>query len=250
MKKYSHTWWGAGLVCFLAAGLLALVPSRLTLLRERYGPPSPTPITWVVTPVTSPAPGAHSSGAAKPKSPAPSPQAAAVDHSVSRREAEPEPGLFTLDFGTFATAREAEQVENRLRQLGASTTRYHKRSGSALYALNLGDFATPAKARETLEQLRLRHPTLPLAPMEQNDPERITLAVATLYPLREAVALAEQLKTEGFTVRIAAIGKAAQLFTVRLATTHDRKTAQEKSREFGSHGLPNAVIPAARPSLP
>ena len=148
------------------------------------------------------------------------------------------------------TVSEAEDVENRLKQLGAPTTRYRKRSPGALYAVKLGEFPTRAEARDTLEQLRLRHPALPLVPVEHDGQGRIAVSVDARYPLREAVDLAGQLRRDGFRVRIETAGRAAPVFTVRLTTAYDLKTAQEKSREFRRHGLPNAVIPVERAASP
>lgn len=244
VKKYSHTWWGLGLISLLMVALLAMLPSRVTFLRKKYGSPSPPAVTWAEMPVNR---------SAGPQGSAPSSRASTVDPSAPqdpRPQAQREPGGFTLDFGTFVTAREAEDVENRLNQLGAPTTRYLKRSGSALYVLEIGEFLSPAKARETMEQLRLRHPTLPLGKVEHAGAEQITIAVDSLYPLREAVALAGQLRTQGFAVRITTAREAASLFTLRLATTYVLKTAQEKSQEFRNQGLPNAVVPVERPSSP
>jgi hypothetical protein len=163
----------------------------------------------------------------------------------SPSQAEPEAGAFTLDFGPFVTARDAEEVEKRLNQLGAPAIRYPKRSGSALYAVRIGQFPSPAQAQEALEQLRLRHPSPAPAKLAQRAAGHVAIVVDTLFPLREAVTLARQLRTEGFVVWIETGHGAAPLFTLRLAKTYDLKTAREKSQEFRDHGLPNAVVPVA-----
>lgn len=260
MSKYSHARWGLGLLVFLLAVLLAILPSRVTLLLSRYRLPIPQAVTWTEVRVPEPA----GKGTPRPlDQPAPSSKPRAVETpsqapAVAREppqapppQAEQKPGAFTLDFGTFVTAREAEEVEHRLNQLGASTLRLRKRSDSALYTVKIGEFRTPAQAKEPMEQLRLRHPSLPLGKLEREAEEKIMIVVDALYPLREAVALAGRLRTEGLTVRIETARGAAPLFTLRLAKTYDLlRTAQEKSREFRDQGFPNAVVPVEPASSP
>lgn len=248
MKKYSHTWLGFGLLFLLVAVLLAILPSRAALLRDRLRLQRSPAITWTEMPI--PAPKVQES--AEPRKPEPprEPGSSAPPTKPPAVAPSAPQGAFTLDFGPFATASEADEVENRLNQLGASTVRYRKRSDSALYAVKVGEFGTPAEARERMAELRLRHPTLPLGKLEQDADGSFTIAVDSHFQLREAVALAEQLKAEGFAVRIKKARGAAPLFTLRLATTSDLKTAQEKSRELRNQGLPNTVVPAAPTSSP
>lgn len=247
MKKYSHTWLGFGLLFLLVAVLLAILPSRAALLRDRFRLPGAPAITWTETVPTpkvkeSPPP-PKPKPSLEPGSSAPSARPRAVAPAAPQ-------GAFTLDFGPFATASEADEVENRLNQLGASTVRYRKGSASALYALKVGEFGTPVEARERMAELRLRHPTLPIGKLEQEADGSFAIAMDSHYPLREAVTLAERLKAEGVAVRIKKARGTAPLFTLRLATPYDLKTAQEKSREFRNQGLPNAVVPAAPTSSP
>ncbi len=246
MKKHAHTWLGLGLLLFLVAVLLALLPSRLTLLRSKSRLSIPLAVTWTEIQVPEPTvKGGRPRGSEPSRAPAGAPPAPQAPPPQAER-----PGAFTLEFGTFVIAREVEEVENRLNQLGAPTLRLRKHSDSALYAVKIGEFRTPAQAKEAMEQLRLRHPTLPLGKLEGVAEEQITIVVDGLYPLREAVALAEQLRADGFTVRIETARRGAPLFTLRLAKTFDLKTAQEKSREFRDQGVPNAVVPVEPASSP
>lgn len=246
VRKYSHTGLGLGLLLLLMAVLLAILPSRAALLYRQPSflalagleMPTPGPTASGPLPLREPEPPVGPRGSAA-LSPAP-----AVDPSPpepSRSQA----GAFTLDFGPFVTARDAEEVEKRLNQLGASAIRSRKRSGSALYTVRIGQFPAPAQARQAMKQLTLRHPTLPLGELEQEADGEVRVIVETRFPLREAVTLARQLRTEGFAVRIDTGRGAASLFTLRLAKTYDLKTAREKSQEFRDHGLPNAVVPVA-----
>jgi len=228
VRKYSHTGLGLGLLMLLMAVLLAILPSRAALLYRR-------PSFLALAGLEMPTPGPTASGSRPLREPEP----------PSPSQAEPEGGPFTLDFGPFVTARDAEEIEKRLNQLGAPTIRYRKRSASALYTVTIGEFLSPAQARQVMEQLRFRHPTLPLGELEQEAEGEVRVIVATRFPLREAVTLARQLRTEGFAVRIETGRGAAPLFTLRLAKTYDLKTAREKSQEFRDHGLPNAVVPVA-----
>jgi len=246
VRKHSHTWLGLGLLIFLVAVLLALLPSRLTLLRGKSRLSIPQAVTWTEIPVPEPTvKGGRPRGLETSRAPAGAPPAPPAPPPQAER-----PGAFTLEFGTFVIAREAEEVENRLNQLGASTIRLRKSSDSALYAVKIGEFRTPAQAKETMEQLRLRHPTLPLDKLEGVAEEQITIVVDALHPLREAVALAEQLRAEGLAVRIETARAGAPLFTLRLAKPLDLKTAQQKSLEFRNQGLPNAVVPVEPASSP
>lgn len=248
MKKYSHTWLGLGLLFFLLALLAAILPSRTDLLQSKYTLPV---VTWTEMPVQAPkvepppplSTPEQPAGSPASKSPAPVPPVEPTAPPAAPPEKEPKPGAFTLDFGPFVTAREADEMEARLNQLGASTIRFRKRSTSALYTLKIGEFKTPAQAEESMEQLRLRHPTLPLGKLEPEGGEQFTIAVNSLYPLREAVALAGRLETEGFTVRIKTARGGAPVFTLRLGKTYDLKTAQEKNQEFRNQGLPSAIVP-------
>lgn len=220
---------GLGFLFLLLGTLAAILPSRVTLLRGAYElwiPPAPT------------------------AAPPPTPPVGPFTLEATQPAAEPRPRAFTVDFGPFITASEAEEVETRLNGLGVSTIRYRTRSGSALYAVEIGDFPTPTEARETMEQLRRRHPTLPLGRLPREAEERVTIVVGPLYPLREAVALAGQLRTDGFATRIKTARAGAPLFRVRLATAYDLKTARERSQELRERGFPNAVVPAERASSP
>ncbi|MFQ5524579.1 MAG: SPOR domain-containing protein, partial [Acidimicrobiia bacterium] len=161
----------------------------------------------------------------------------------------PESRAYTLDFGAFLTAVEANKVESQLNQLGASTIRYRKRSDRALYALRVGKFRTPAQARESMDRLKLRLPILSLRKVESQVKGQFTILLDSLYPLREAVVLAGRLRQEGLAVRIKTTEVAAPLFTLRLKESYDRKTGEEKSREFRTRGLPNALVPVEPASL-
>ena len=245
MKKYSHTWLGLGLLFFLLAVLAAILPSWTDLLQSKYrtsSPPVESPL-----PLSTPDQPAGSQGS---ESPSPVPSVEPTAPPAAPPEKEPKPGAFTLDFGPFVTAREADEVETRLNQLGASTIRYRKRSTSVLYSLKIGEFKTPAQAEESMEQLRLWHPSLPLGKLEQEGEEQFTIAVNSLHPLREAVELAGWLEAEGFTVRLKTARGGAPVFTLRLGKPYDLKTAQEKSQEFRNQGLPNAIVPLAPSSSP
>jgi hypothetical protein len=258
MKKYVHTRLGLGFLGFLVAWLLLMLPSRVALLRDTLRPPGSRTVTWTEiqaqTPIAdAPSPSGTADSSAGPRTSETAAQPPATTPASPLPAVpteEPKSEAFTLDFGPFATAREADEVEDRLNQLGASTVRYRKRSDSALYAVKIGEFGTPAQARESMEQLRLRYPTLPIGKLEQEADGRISIAVDARYPLREAVALAEGLRREGFQLRIKTTRGAAPLFTLRLAKSYDLKTAQEKSREFLDQGLPNVVVPAALASSP
>ncbi len=246
VRKYSHTGLGLGLLLLLMTALLAILPSRAALLYRQLSflalagleMPTPGPTASGPLPLREPEPPVGPRGSAA-LSPAPAVDPSPPEPSRSQAEA----GAFTLDFGPFVTARDAEEVEKRLNQLGASAIRSRKRSGSALYAVRIGQFPSPAQARQAMKQLTLRHPTLPLGELEQEADGEVRVIVETRFPLREAVTLARQLRTEGFAVRIDTGRGAAPLFTLRLAKTYDLKTAREKSQEFRDHGLPNAVVP-------
>lgn len=252
MRAYSHTGLGLGLLLVLVSVLLAALPSRLPLLFQLPSllaisdPLMPLPGLTVKStpPLREPAP------PAAPQTPGSAPAVQTAPTPEPSRVQEPsKPGEFTLDFGPFATDADAEAVEKRLSRLGASTIRHRKRSASALYAVKLGEFQTPAEAKEAMERLRARHPALKPGKVEPEAEGRIRIVVERLFPLREAVALAAQLRTEGFAVRVETAPGAAPLFTLQLAGAYDLKIARAKSEEFRGYGVPNAVVPV-EPAYP
>ncbi|MFQ5899186.1 MAG: SPOR domain-containing protein [Candidatus Methylomirabilia bacterium] len=257
MRTYSHAWLGFGLVFFLLLALFAILPSRTEFLSQMIRIPSSLAVTLTELSVPTP------NGTGSPPPLPPGPPARTPDRGPPDRapEASPpppapavsrmksEPGGYTLDFGVFATPGEADQVETQLNQLGASTIRYRKRSDRALYALRVGKFRTPARARASMDQLRLRLPRVPLRKVEPEVKGVFAIVLDAHYPLREAVALARRLRQEGLTVRIRSTREAAPLFTLRLKETYDRKSAEEKSREFRNQGVPNAVVPVEPASV-
>ncbi|MFQ5827564.1 MAG: hypothetical protein ACE5JD_00215 [Candidatus Methylomirabilia bacterium] len=123
-----------------------------------------------------------------------------------------------------------------------STMRYRQPSSSALYAVKVGEFRTLARAIETTKHLALRHPALRLGKLETTAGGALTIVADSLYPLREAVALAVELRKEGFAAQVKTAEGAAPVFVVRPKQTYDLQTAQEMSRQFHAQRLPNAVV--------
>lgn len=240
---------GVVVVAVLAAVSPAFFPFRALGLRDRSASGPPRALRWEEV----------SSTPSPPPPPSPAVTRERAELRATARPVEPPadqatkgqpPATFTLRFGPFATLEEVEDVERRLDQVGVSTLRHRVRSDSALYKVTVGEFWTPEQAEAALEQLRSRHPRLPLGRLEMESGGRIVIPVGPFQPLLDANALAHRLRADGLrTVGVRTAPDPASLIVLRLRTAYDLKAAQEKSRELREQGVANAVVPV-QPSAP
>jgi hypothetical protein len=202
-------------------------------------PPSTSIMPPAITPpsLTAPAlapPAAAPPAAAPPAAPAPLASAIATP-------ATPTPSArFTIEFGPFFSAADAERLERRLMEAGYSTVRSRRPTGSAVYAVLIERVPTAHEGKTVAAALREQG--LGEAVVASTDP--LVLRVGKPLPLRGAVELAERVRAAGHQVRVAAQPGQASAFVIRHGSFTSRDDAEAKRRELGQLDLPaHQVVP-------
>jgi cell division septation protein DedD len=167
---------------------------------------------------------------------APAPLASAI-----ATPATPTPSArFTIEFGPFFSAAEAERLERRLMEAGYSTVRSRRPTGSAVYAVLIERVPTAHEGK--MVAAALREQGLGEAVVASTDP--LVLRVGRPLPLRGAVELAERVRAAGHQVRVAAQPGQASAFVIRHGSFTSRDDAEAKRRELGQLDLPaHQVVP-------
>ena len=146
-----------------------------------------------------------------------------------------------MEFGPFLTAAEAEKTERQLNEAGHQTVRFRQQTGGALYVVLIERVPAAREAQALVATLR-----------EQGFPEAagvsgndgIAVRVGEPMLLRAAVQLAENLRSKGHQVRVAAQPGQAQTFVIRHGNFASREEAEAKGAEIGRLSLPNRVVRA------
>jgi len=144
-----------------------------------------------------------------------------------------------VEFGPFASASDAEQVERQLSQAGHQTVRFRQQTGATLYGVLLERVPTARDAQQIVSTLR-----------EQGFPEGMILGggqplsvrVGEPLALRGAVQLAERLRAQGHQVRVAAQSGEAVAYVIRHGNFTSRSDATARADELIKMGLPNRVV--------
>src|SRR6266850_1432861 len=197
-------------------------------------PPSTSIMPPAITPPSLTAPALAPPAAAPPSAPAPLASAIATP-------ATPTPSArFTIEFGPFFSAAEAERLERRLMEAGYPTVRSRRPTGSAVYAVLIERVPTAHEGK--MVAAALREQGLGEAVVASTDP--LVLRVGRPLPLRGAVELAERVRAAGHQVRVAAQPGQASAFVIRHGSFTSRDDAEAKRRELGQLDLPaHQVVP-------
>jgi Mrp family chromosome partitioning ATPase/cell division protein FtsN len=253
LRKYTDVFGGIAVVLLLLLVILGITARHMGWLAHMK-PATPTPS--VSSPPASPEPAAPSPEA-KPPSPPAKPPARNVPAAPGRervtREATPKNTTgtesaavasgerFAVEFGPFLTTAEADKTERQLNEAGHQTVRFRQQTGAALYAVLIERVPGPREAQALVATLR-----------EQGFPDAVGvpgvdgLAVRVGEPvlLREAVQLAENLRSRNHPVRVAAQPGQAQTFVIRHGNFASREEAEAKSAELGRLSLTHRVVRA------
>jgi len=180
--------------------------------------------------------------------PAPPPPAAAdsapdASRSVAAQSpatSQPRARRYAVEFGPFATASDAEQVERRLNEAGHQTVRFRQQTGGSLYAV-LVERLPSLRDAEALSAT-LRADGFPEGNILGGAGATHSVRVGEPLPLRGAVQLAERLRARGHAVRVAAQPGEAVEFVIRHGNFASREEAQSRAGELERLGLSNHVV--------
>jgi Mrp family chromosome partitioning ATPase/uncharacterized protein involved in exopolysaccharide biosynthesis/cell division septation protein DedD len=239
----------AGLTAVLG-GVLAwrfggpsIVRPSAVLLDQRLdtrAAPAPAPVKPVVAqtaptpPVPAPSEPAPAPGPAVPKPPRGPTAIAAVPAPASTA------ARFAVQLGPFASAAEAEAVEQRLRQAGHESVRLTQPTGVSLYAVLIEKIA-PATDAGTVARTLREQDFGDAVVVERPDGPPVVRVGAPL-PLRGAVVRAERLRALGHSVRLASQPGEAVRFVVRHGRYASREEASEKGEALERLGLRTQVV--------
>jgi hypothetical protein len=146
---------------------------------------------------------------------------------------------YALELGPFASAKEAEDVEQRVNDAGYATVRARHAPGASAYVVLIDRIATPKDGEALVRTLR-----------EQGFGEALivedggasAVRVGGPRPLRDAVGVAGRLRALGHPVRVASQPGDAEHFVVRHGTYPNRHAAGEKGEALKRLGFTPQIV--------
>jgi cell division septation protein DedD len=146
---------------------------------------------------------------------------------------------YALELGPFASAKEAEEAEQRVNEAGYATMRVRHAPGASVYVVLIDRIETPKDGDALVQTLRGQGFGDALV---VEDGGTSAVRVGTPRPLRDAVSVAERLRALGHPVRVASQPADPERFVVRHGTYSNREAASEKGEALKRLGFTPQIV--------
>ena len=147
---------------------------------------------------------------------------------------------FAVEIGPFLTTGEAQRTEKQANDAGFPTVRLRqKTAGAAVYAVMIERVPRGREAQVLIAKLKADGIGDAVV-VGTSDP--VAIRVGDPRPLRAAVEMAERLRADGHTVRLAATPGEATTFVIRHGNFASREEAEARGAELMRLGLANQIV--------